>query len=394
MKCQNPIRLSDPLRPPVPCSYCPACVSRKKKEWRTRILLEIDNGNRYYPEYKYYGFNKKASFVTLTYEDEYLPETNLHPTGNVSKDDIFGYIKRFRQNYQNQYGKRDIKYYLTAEYGSKQHTSRPHYHLIFFNMDAVRCEKITKISWTYGNNYIKPFKSEHASYVAGYTLKKLKKVQLPPGQKPEFQTRSNGLGVNRLPKILNAILKHNKFPSKSISMIDRYLIETSGIQQKLKIHTQEENLFLGVIVRVELNGKVEYQLPLMPFDSPQFIKLFKDENGKPYQGVTALTFDKYLQQKLFTLAYPELENLLTQHKKTLNLKHARHVDGNNKVIPITELPDNVAITNSKAYQTWLYNYSHNLHTEFDEYLISDEQYQDDLVLGKRQRAIDRATPTH
>ena len=395
MNCQNPIRLADSLRPPVPCSYCPACVSRKKKEWRTRILLEYDTGNKFYPaDYLFHGFKKQASFVTLTYEQSQLPETNLFSTGNVSKDDIFGFIKRFRQNYQNHYGEREIKYYLTAEYGSPQNSLRPHYHLIFFNMDAVRSEKITKLSWTKGFIRVDQFESKHASYVAGYTLKKLKKSQLLDGQKPEFQTRSNGLGINALPKVLKAILKHNKFPSKSISMIDRYLIETSSIQQQLNIKTQEDNLFLGVLVRYELNGTLQYQLPLMSMDSPQFMTLFKDQDGKPKPGVTALTFDKYLQTKLFYLAYPDLKKLLDRQKNILNLKHARHVDGNYKIIPKDDLPNDSAIKNSKAYQSWLYNYSANLHNEFDDYLKSDEQKQDQLVLEKRQRAIDRAKPTH
>jgi len=379
MHCSSPITLkNDSLRPPVPCNNCPACVSRKKKELRSRILFEHDYSST------------SSSFVTLTYSQENLPETNIFPTGNVSRADTTLFLKRFRKNYTHKYGYKKIRYYLTAEYGSPLNSFRPHYHLIMFDLDPVKVENILKTSWTLGHTRTDPFKSAHASYVAGYTLKKLKQTDYPKGQKPMFNSYSNGLGLPALKPLLKKIKSLGLFPSKSISMVDRYLIETSNIQQQLKLVSKEENLFHGFLIRHENSSGFNYQIPLMGFDDPRLRSLYVNTNtGKPHLGVTSLTLDRYMQKKLFELAYPELENLLSLHKKTLNLKYARQIDGVTVDVP----PDSV-ITSSPSYMQWLKTYSMQLHRDFLDYDCSPEKIHDQKKLAKRQRLIDKKIPTH
>ena len=100
----------------VPCGRCAACFSTKRSHWSSRIEYE-------------YRYSHDAHFVTLTYDDEHIRQ-NEHGVYSVFKDDVQKFFKRLRQN--SIYG--NIRYYLTAEYGSR--TMRPHYHAIIFNVGS------------------------------------------------------------------------------------------------------------------------------------------------------------------------------------------------------------------------------------------------------------------
>jgi len=66
---------------------------------------------------------QSACFITLTYEDKFLPEK-----GGLSKKDVYLFIKRLRKIK----APLKIKYYAGAEYGDDE--GRPHYHAIIFGV--------------------------------------------------------------------------------------------------------------------------------------------------------------------------------------------------------------------------------------------------------------------
>lgn len=124
----------------IPCGKCLGCFLEKARDKAVQLSLEKMN-----PEYK----SNEVWFITLTYEDEYLP---LHSyvdanTGevysgcSVELKDLQNWIKKIRINHPD----KNIRYMAAREYGS--HTLRPHYHLIIFGLPLDR-ELFVKI----GNN--------------------------------------------------------------------------------------------------------------------------------------------------------------------------------------------------------------------------------------------------
>lgn len=81
-----------------------------------------------------------ASFVTLTYSDNTLPQIVNSQTGETHgtlvKKHFQDWLKRFRQSYWRKNQKKaNFKYYLCGEYGPR--TFRPHAHIIFFGLDRL-----------------------------------------------------------------------------------------------------------------------------------------------------------------------------------------------------------------------------------------------------------------
>ena len=92
----------------VPCGKCPVCKANERQEWVFRLKEECK-------------VSPYSLFVTLTYDDEHVPEGL-----NVNKRDVQLFLKRFRKNLS----KGELRYYIVSEYGD--HTFRPHYHGLFF----------------------------------------------------------------------------------------------------------------------------------------------------------------------------------------------------------------------------------------------------------------------
>lgn len=111
-------------------------------------------------------------FITLTYNDQHLPEN-----GSLVKSDFQKFLKRLRIS------KGPLRYFHCGEYGKE--TQRPHYHAILFGMDfadrklhSVRdgirldtSEELSKI-WGQGWSTVGNVTFESAAYVARYTVKK------------------------------------------------------------------------------------------------------------------------------------------------------------------------------------------------------------------------------
>lgn len=174
----------EPLR--LPCGQCIGCRLDRSLQWAVRCMHEKQ-------------LHTRSSFVTLTYDNEHLPEG-----GTLVKRDHQLFMKKLRKEYGN-----GIRFYMCGEYGEK--SFRPHYHYIFFNHDfddkkyyaqAKRGEKLytsEKISelWDKGFNVIGDVTLESCAYVARYVVKKI------TGERADDHYRvvsTDGVIVDRVPE--------------------------------------------------------------------------------------------------------------------------------------------------------------------------------------------------
>lgn len=145
-----------------------------------------------------------ASFVTLTYDEDHVPD-ELDP--KVLQD----WLKRFRFNI----GK--VRFFGVGEYGER--TFRPHFHVALFGYDrrdfalnryslAVDGSDLKK-SWEFGNVHVGELTLKSAAYVAGYTVKKMTRdddIRLG-GKHPEFARMSlrPGIGFPAISSLAEAL---------------------------------------------------------------------------------------------------------------------------------------------------------------------------------------------
>lgn len=82
---------------------------------------------------------KKAIFVTLTYNDDHLPkvedDAGVVYGAELCKRDLQLFMKRLRRRYDGHDGRDPIKirFYASGEYGETFH--RPHYHAIIYGLE-------------------------------------------------------------------------------------------------------------------------------------------------------------------------------------------------------------------------------------------------------------------
>lgn len=161
------------------CGYCHACRVNYTSMWTLRCLYELSEWDC-------------ASFVTLTYSDEFLPK-DMSLDGEV----LTKFWKLLRENLYKEYGyRKKIKYYSCGEYGdrekkywspgAKKPHGRPHYHAIIFGLDSYndRDRQVLRDTWKYcepwlfdkergENSAMLPVCREDIAYTCGYVQKKL-----------------------------------------------------------------------------------------------------------------------------------------------------------------------------------------------------------------------------
>lgn len=154
----------------IPCGKCLSCRDDIARSWAVRATCE----SLLYDEAKNW-------FLTLTYEDTYLPRTN-YPT--LCRDDITAFNKRLRAYFSDVYGEQGIRFFGCGEYGGK--TYRPHYHEIVYNLDIRDLDfvgrnfrgdeyytsKRIEALWGKGFITLARFSYDTAAYVARYVEKK------------------------------------------------------------------------------------------------------------------------------------------------------------------------------------------------------------------------------
>lgn len=156
------------------------------------------------------------SFVTLTYDDEHLPDG-----GNLVPRDLQLFLKRLRKAV----APFRIRYYAVGEYGDE--TGRPHYHLGLFGFGTclfgvsrynayrknccTRCD-LVRDAWGLGNVSLGTLEAASAAYVAGYVTKKMTAKDDPRlnGRHPEFARMSlkPGIGGDAMHEIASVLMHY------------------------------------------------------------------------------------------------------------------------------------------------------------------------------------------
>lgn len=155
----------------LPCGRCVGCRLEKSRQWAMRCINEYQTSD--------FGY-----FITLTYDDDHLPENS-----SLNIRDMQLFFKRLRKKYAKDI---NFRYFYCGEYGSQ--TLRPHYHLLLFG-DLLRPDvrflddrsprglgksglplytsKTLEKLWKKGFCPFGAITFESAAYVARYTLKKV-----------------------------------------------------------------------------------------------------------------------------------------------------------------------------------------------------------------------------
>lgn len=194
----------------VPCGSCIGCRLDRSLQWAVRCVHEA-------------SLYEKNCFLTLTYDNEHLPEG-----GSLMLSDFQKFLKKLRKENGHK-----IRYFHCGEYGEK--LRRPHYHALLFNHDfddkyEWRIENGNKLYrspgleklWDLGNSEIGDVTFASAAYVARYVMKKVggngaddHYVDKRSGEllKPEYVTmsRRDGIGKKWYEKF-----KSDVFPSDEI----------------------------------------------------------------------------------------------------------------------------------------------------------------------------------
>lgn len=225
MRCIAPITVNGRQ---FNCGHCKACRVNYTSSWALRLIYELSSCD-------------SASFITLTYSDEYRPY-------ELRKKDLQDFWKRLRQNLKRKYHEftPKIRYYACGEYGST--TKREHYHAIVFGLDCYNDEhrKILADSWPWceswlfdksrgRNSGMQEVTPEDIRYVTGYIQKKLDgelgKKEYDKRQ-PPFSTCSQALGLAFAEKNKERLLKNGyTFYRGHKVAIPRYFCEKFGVKR-------------------------------------------------------------------------------------------------------------------------------------------------------------------
>ncbi len=218
----------------LPCGQCIGCRLDKAKEWAARCYHEA-------------AMHKENSFITLTYNDQNLPEDR-----SIDKKHLQNFFKKFRKHirlpgimplfdkamriqyykakWHKNYGKskvayaeKPIRYYSCGEYGEEK--NRPHYHIILFghtfkdqelihhdaksvyqnkfkvnNNHSLYTSKLLEQLWAKGFVTIGEVNEQSAGYVARYCTKKITGEMAKEhyqGREPEFALMSRMPGIGK-----------------------------------------------------------------------------------------------------------------------------------------------------------------------------------------------------
>lgn len=159
----------------VPCGKCPDCAKKYQEEW----------GARAYHEHLYH---KESTFITLTYDDNKLPD-GYDLNEGLNHEHFQRFMKRLRNHIKrNEKSSVKIKYLMCGEYGSK--LGRPHFHAIIYGWTPKDSEskgtqtddetgaihkritsKTMEKLWPHGFHTLGAVTIQTAKYIAKYAAK-------------------------------------------------------------------------------------------------------------------------------------------------------------------------------------------------------------------------------
>lgn len=231
-------------RPPfedlqLPCGQCIGCRLEYSRQWAMRCVHEA-------------SLYEDNCFITLTYDNEHLPET-----GSLVKADFQKFMKRLRKMFPSQ----TIRYYQCGEYGEQ--FGRPHYHACLFNFDfpdkvffkdaggyPLFISSILEKLWPFGFSTIGAVTFETAAYTARYIMKKItgdeakdhyERIDLTTGEvidlQPEYTTMSRRPGIAH---DWYDQFKDDVFPDDTVIMRGREMSPPRYYEKILEIEDPEE----------------------------------------------------------------------------------------------------------------------------------------------------------
>lgn len=196
MLCRNPLVQGSVA---FKCGQCLPCRINRQRVWQHRIMLEATQW-------------KENAFVTLTYSDEWLPFVDAEKTkATLVPEHLQKWLKRMRKVLSPA----KIRFFGVGEYGQmgkRRDVWHPHYHVAVFGLascvygdsrfgprlhcNCVNCS-VVKFTWRFGTSHLGHVEPKSAQYLAGYTLKNMRRfdnVQLQ-GRYPEFARMSLRPGI-------------------------------------------------------------------------------------------------------------------------------------------------------------------------------------------------------
>lgn len=228
----------------VPCGRCIGCRLEHSRQWAIRCCHEA-------------MLHQDNCFITLTYNDENLPDDN-----SLDYRHYVLFMKRLRKKYGD-----NIRFYMCGEYGEVNR--RPHYHACMFNFDPpdktlwkvvgknnnIRLyvsEELNKI-WGKGYCVIGDVTFESAAYVARYVMKKVTGDKAEEHYiceetgcvlKPEFtnMSRRPGIGKDFFDKYKSDIYPNDRVILREKKMRPPkyydYLLEAENIDQYQQVKNE------------------------------------------------------------------------------------------------------------------------------------------------------------
>lgn len=223
----------------VPCGRCPACRRRKQNEWAFRILEEAK-------------YTKSCYFVTLTYNDDFLPFSDLGVPTLVPH-----HLTSFFKNLRYDIG--SFRYFACGEYGDQ--FDRPHYHFILFyngNFSDDFVKSSIEKRWSGGFTQVENgITDRRAKYCAKYSMKQ---VGFDYGDcVPPFarMSRRPGLGKQFL----------NQFPIEKLRKLDQWFVnDYRGTPYNLPryyreaIYSKDECLQHSMLLEKLKNSKLDCEI--------------------------------------------------------------------------------------------------------------------------------------
>lgn len=230
--CLTPIRLKNPsyrgrtgeyFYNTLPCGHCAECLSMRIEDWIIRLKEELK-------------VSQNAFFLTLTYNEENLPEHNL-----PSKKDVQLFHRYLRRKGLK------FKYFIVSENGEQN--NRIHYHGIYFLNNFVKdLYLLLDNTWSKGYIFLGEANGKTIRYVTKYILKDF------GGTKENFYLMSKNLGSSYIDRMLNwhrsDLLDRCYYPEgKFKKHLPRYYRD--------KIYTENEKSLINHHQDLHLSSKVD-----------------------------------------------------------------------------------------------------------------------------------------
>lgn len=216
-----------------------------------------------------------AFFITITYAETPYSRNGFK---TLKKTDLQLFFKRLRKNTKN----KNIKYYAVGEYGGL--TYRPHYHIIFYNLEGTKEQVLEDLhkAWKLDHKKIGHIHMGELNVkTIAYTLKYISKDSKIPmfdrdDRQKEFSLMSKKMGANYLTP---QMIKYHK-----AKMNDRFHITTvEGFKlampryYKDKIYTLEEREKIAKHIKNTLiNNDVDNSFAIKKEKHRKFTKIAYD----------------------------------------------------------------------------------------------------------------------